>query len=163
MNTDLTLGENGTRMFRLTCLATIVAVISGLTQMAEAENLKRLSDVAFHDFEAIIAELEGSEQPKAIGGEIAVAKKLVTHGKLLLRAGRTKKAAVFAERLQFQIELIRAMIAASDAIQELHRTEDAILNMEMQLKMLKSRMNRLRLEVEGAKVTGAFPALSGGE
>jgi hypothetical protein len=140
-------------------VAVLVGALSvvAAAKTADAESLKSLSDAAFHELEEIIAAIEATQPFEAVKGEIAVAKKLVTHGKLLLRAGRTKKAAILAERLQFQIALVRAIAATGEAAAELRKTEGQVFEMEQKLKMLRGRLNHLRLEVDGAKATSAFP------
>jgi hypothetical protein len=145
---------------RLMSLLAVGAVLMAAPQPVSPENLKRLSLAAFNEYERIIADLEGGDQTAAVIGEMAVAKRLVIHGKLLLRAGRTKKAEILADQLQLQIELIRMLIAASEALRELSRSEQEILEMEQNLKRLKERLNRLSLEVGGAQATGAFPGES---
>ena len=143
-------------MFRLLAFTAFAAIL-GLDHLAQADSLRKLSDVAFQQIEDTITEIESKTESQAIIQEISVARRLVKHGKLLLRAGRTKKAAVFAERLQFQIELIRALLAASNAVVELATLEREILEMELKLKMLKDRLHRLMLETGDAKVPGSMP------
>ncbi len=145
-------------MYRLHLYMTILVALA-MAPWARADNLKRLSDAAFFELEIAIGQLETRTDSPAIEQEIENARRQILHGKLLLRAGRTKKAAEYAERLQVQVELIRALVSASEAVHEYDDVQREILDMESKLRVLRYRLNRLSLEMTRNKVDGdAQPA-----
>ena len=92
--------------------------------------------------------------------EIAVAKRFIEHGKLLLRAGHTRKAALYAERLHIQIELIRALVAATVVAGAAKAAEGDVIRLQDELDILKERYRSLFLELHGEELTGAFPPIT---
>lgn len=147
-------------MYRHYLYMTIAAVFFTAV-WAEADNLKQLSDAAFDELEIVIGQLETRTDAPAIQQEIEDARRQIVHGKLLLRAGRTKKAAEYAERLQVQVELIRALVSAAEAVHEHDAVQREILDMESKLQVLRYRLNRLRLEMASDNIEGDAPSAHG--
>jgi hypothetical protein len=121
------------------------------SRLGFADDVKHLSVEVFQSSEEAIVQIEKDPDAAAAKEEIAVAKGFVENGNLLFRAGHTKKAALYAERLQLQMELIRAIIAAKAADRAEAAANAEILELENELKSLRARYQRMlqRTEAEG--------------
>ncbi len=128
-------------------LVLLASTILFTGRVSLADDLKRLSADVFLSSEAEIARIEGEVDADAATDEIAAAKRLIENGNLLLRAGHSKKAARYAEQLQLQLDLIKALIAARAYERAARAAEGELLALEDELRVLKDRyqeMLRLR-------------------
>jgi hypothetical protein len=141
-------------------LAALALTALCLLRSGVADDLKQLSASVFDSSEQEIDKIAKSRTSVEAEEEIAVAKRFIEHGKLLLRAGHTRKAAVYAERLHVQLELIRALVAAAAAAETTAAAKGDVLRLEQRLSSLKQRYRRLYLKVHGEALTDAFPAIS---
>jgi hypothetical protein len=101
-----------------------------------------------------IEEREGAE---VAAGEIALARRWIEEGFALLKKGHERQAAVLAERLPVQLNLIRAMLASRLAEVEADREEAEAHELGKSLERLKARYDRLVLLHRGAEASNAFP------
>jgi len=126
-----------------------------------ASDFGKLSRAAFKRSSTDLDEIEAEEGARAAAAEIAVARKWIEDGRLFLREGRMKKAAVLAEKLPAQIELIRVIVAAGLVAAEATGVEKEILLKKKTLIELKARLDRLMLQRRGVDARSAEPSAKG--
>jgi hypothetical protein len=126
-----------------------------LSRLGVADEGKRLSAEVFLSSQDAIEQIEKDPNAAAAKEEIAVAKGYVENGNLLFRAGHTKKAALYAERLQLQMELIRAIVAARAADRAVAAAGAEIRDLVNEVTSLRARYQRMLQMTEDR---GAPPA-----
>jgi len=116
-----------------------------------------LGSAAFKKWTSQIDQLEKELSSETAAGEIAVARQWIREGQLLLREGKVKNAALIAERLAPQVELIRVVVTTGMASKEALSVEAEVETLEKALLGLKSRYDRLILRHGEAKTAIASP------
>jgi len=129
----------------------------GTGQTVKANDLKVPGNLTFEKFENEIKTIEKSDNAIAVAGEIAIAKRWIEQGKLLLSAGHSKKSALYAERLKIQLKLIRITIEVFISKNRNETIEQETNELLSKLKSKKNRLNRLLIRLNGAKLSSAFP------
>ncbi len=142
-------------------IVAFIALLGGFLQPVQAGDLAKLSDAAFRRVNVELEKIEKDKGAEAATAEIAIARQWIEQGRLLLREGRVRKAAVVAERFPTELALIRALVAAGAAQDETRRVEEEIHDARNALRRIKSRYNRLVLKIQGAAHTNAFPPKKG--
>ncbi len=144
------------RITKSVMLATLLIALPG-----HGADLARASDAAFRKTISDLDSIEAGEGVGAAAEEISQTREWIADGQSLLREGRFKKAAVLAERLPMQLELIRVLVVSAEAIKKATGIEREILEMERELRVLEARHRRLTLARDGGVMTGAFPPATG--
>ncbi|MCP4674214.1 MAG: hypothetical protein GY854_01575 [Deltaproteobacteria bacterium] len=139
-------------------LLVLMAFMSCLQQTPTlASDLGKLSRAAFKQLSADLDEIEAEDGARAAAAEIAVARKWIEDGRLFLRDGRMKKAAVLAEKLPAQIGLIRVIVTAGLVAAEAMSVEKEVLLKKKSVLELKARLDRLMLQRRGVDDKGTKP------
>ena len=135
----------------------VALLLLNSSRLGFADDVKRLSLDVFQSAEEAIERIEKDPDAAAAKEAIAVAKGFIENGNLLFRAGHTRKAALYAERLQLQMELIRAIVAAKAADRAAAAANAEVLELKNELKSLRARYQRIlqRTEDEGVADTSA--------
>jgi hypothetical protein len=126
---------------------------------AQSSDLGESAKVRFEKASKALDDIEKAEGGAAAAGEIAVARKWIEDGKRLLESGKIKRAVQIAERLPFELDLIRLLVATGLAVEEARQMEQQVFWLEQGLKILKAKRDRLLLEKNGARISDAFPRL----
>ncbi len=126
-----------------------------------ASDLGKLSSAAFKRLSTDLDEIETDEGAHTAAAEIAVARKWIEDGRLLLREGRMRKAAVLAEKLPAQIELIRVIVMAGLVAAEAKSVEKELLLKRKIVIELKARLDRLILLRRGVDAKNVEPPAKG--
>ena len=120
-------------------------------------DLLKESAAGFRHASAQLEKIEQREDAHVVVGEIKVAKTWIEKGFALLREGRHRPAAILAERLPAQINLIRAILSAWAVQEEAVRAQEDLDELERKLKLVQIRYDRLLLLRKGANLTLAYP------
>jgi hypothetical protein len=139
----------------LSTVLTMIMIFGGTS--TEADGLAQLSAAAFARFGKELDGIEKSKGADAAQFEIVTARKWIEDGKRLLGAGRKKKAAVYAERLPSQLDLVRVLVTTGLSLKECEKLEQEAAIISQDLKILTAKHNRLILRVHGTALTDAFP------
>ncbi len=148
-------------MSRLSAITFLLVQFGISFSSIQAANLTGLNSASFERLGSLLDEFDKMKGAQAAAAEIAVARVWIENGRLLLREGSVRKAATIAERLPAQLELIRVLIATGAAVIEAELAEQEIGEMEKEILLVKVRYNRLMLQKNGARVSGAFPPVEG--
>ncbi len=138
-------------------IVVFITLLSSFLHPVQAGDLAKLSDGAFRRLNAELNKIETEKGATAAKGEIVVAEQWIEQGRLLLREGRVRKAAIVAERLPTELALIRILVAAGAALEDVRGVEEEIHTASLALRNIKARYNRLMLRIHGAEHTNAFP------
>ncbi len=148
-------------MLKLQITKAVILATLSIALPARGADLARASDAAFRNMSTDLDSIEAGEGADAAAEEIARAREWIADGRSLLREGKFRKAAVLAERLPLQLELIRVLVVSAQAIAEATGIERDVLDMERELRVLQVRHRRLALVRDGGVLTGAFPPATG--
>jgi hypothetical protein len=134
-----------------------ICVAALWTSVAWGGDLFKESAAGFRRASAQLERIEKREDAHVVAGEIEVAKTWIERGFALLREGRHRPAAILAERLPAQINLIRAILSAWAVQEEVVRAQEDLDELERKLKLVQIRYDRLLLLRKGANLTLAYP------
>ena len=137
------------------CGMIATALLLSLSPVGYASNLGRQCASQIKHIEEQIAALKGQTEVKAVVGDIAVAQRWIAEGKMLLKEGRVRQATVLAERLVFQLRLIRLLMATQRIWDQAERIGQQRDKVRQDLEVLKSQYDALVLQRHGAALTGA--------
>jgi hypothetical protein len=146
-------------MSKFIIIIAVLALTIAFPSRLQSSDLGRSADTRFQQAAKALEEIEARTESAIAAGEIAVAKRWIEDGRLLIESGKIEKAAQIAERLPFQLDLIRIVIATGLAMEEAKQVEKEVFELEQELKVLKARRDRLLLEKLGPKISNAFPPL----
>jgi hypothetical protein len=149
------------RRLRLLSLGGVVCILFSVE--VNGADLAKLSHAAFRGFSSELDKTEKLEHAVYATGEISIARKCIEDGGLLLRDGRVRKAAIIAERLPIQLELIRVLVAAAGVLEEAKNVELETVQLERELLRLKTKYDRLSLQFYGKGASGSVPPTGAGK
>ena len=127
------------------------------TSVAWGGDLLKESAAALRRASAQLERIEQREDAHVVAGEIKVAKTWIEKGFALLREGKHRRAAILAERLPAQMNLILAILSAWAVQQEAVRAQEELDELERKLKLVQLRYDRLLLKRKGTGLTLAYP------
>lgn len=111
-----------------------------------AQDLAVLSSATFQRWSGEIDQLERDHTPvDPAAREIVVARQWIEEGLILLGEGKIKNAALIAERMPLQVELIRVLLATGTLLERARSVEDEVADLGKTLLRLKTRYDRLIL------------------
>ena len=148
-------------MARWFLVAAGVLALSTLSVVAPGDSVLKKAAAEFRRAGADLDQIEEREGAEVAAGEIAVARRWIEEGFSLLRRGEEQHAAVLAERLPFQLRLIRAVLAARAAEEKAEQEERETVEARAELKRVRARYDRLVLKYQGAGATDAYPRKDG--
>ncbi len=141
----------------ISAIVIAICVTALWASVARGGDLLKESAAALRRASAQLEKIEQREDAHVVAGEINVAKAWIEKGFALLREGRRRPAAILAERLPAQINLIRAILSAWAVQEEAARVQEDLDELERKLKLVQSRYDRLLLLRKGANLTLAYP------
>jgi hypothetical protein len=144
-------------MSRLLLALLCAVVLVSLAADAPGGGLLKKAAAEFRRSGAELDRIEEREGTEVAAGEIALARRWIEEGFALLKKGRERRAAVLAERLPVQLNLIRAILASRAAEVEADREEAEAHELGKRLALLRARYDRLVLLHRGAEATNAYP------
>jgi uncharacterized protein YicC (UPF0701 family) len=147
---------------RLAVWALLLASIVLAADRVEAGPTRRDTASRLRDAAAALDALEKAEDAEAARGDILVARGWVDEGVAHLRKGRAREAALLAERIPSQLQLINAVLTLARVRKATALAQDEFGEIERRIAALRARQARLILERDGPHATLAYPRSSGG-
>ena len=144
-------------MHRIVRAALIGIAVFGLATPAGGDELHKRATAEFRRAGAELDAIEEGAGAEAVDAEVMLARKWIEDGFTLLKAGERDRAAALAERLPLQLTLIRAMLVVRELEIRAERVEQALIEADQLLSLLKLRYDRLIIERRGAAMTNAYP------
>jgi hypothetical protein len=136
-------------MKKITLLVLTFCLATAAGGRAEADD--EMSADSFNCFQSDINALAAHKHADAASAEIVVARTLIEDGTRRLRRGQRKKAAIIAERLPVQVNLIRILVSAEAAMKESEQLEAQASAIEKELRVIRERLARLTKKLRGTK------------
>ena len=137
--------------------ALLLAALSALATPANAGPRSRRAAAALDRADAALKEISGHERAQALGAELEIARRWLDGAKAALHAGRSGRTEALGRRLDAQIALLRAMLAAAEAEASAEAAERSAFEAAGRIRGLERRYDALVLEARGAELTSAFP------
>jgi hypothetical protein len=141
--------------------AVLLSLSLSLSWEAAAGERARETAAVLDGVERSLRRLAGHEHAEAASGEIELAEKWIEEAGEALGEGRNRRAAILAERLGPQLDLVRAVLDAAGIAAEAERAERELAELEAELNRLRDMIARLTIAREGARLSDAYP--HGGE
>ena len=114
--------------------------------------LQRLQQV-----EKALQKFDSVSDGVSIKGEKLLVTQWIADGKEALKKRNMTQGKRFVAQAEAQLELIKILIEISELLSQAVEVEKKISETERALSLVKSQIDRLTLETEGARMTGAFP------
>ncbi len=135
----------------------LAAAVVLCTSSGHAGRLLRETAARLRQAEAQLEKLEKEDGALGAKAELQIARDWVKEGFELLRKGKTRKAAVLAERLPAQMVLVRSVMVAAKVEADAKAAEARLQEMEIRARLLRDRYDRLIIRRDGAAATLAYP------
>ena len=140
----------------LSILALLITVLAAIP--SPGRDLTVLSSATFQRWATQLDQLEKEQKSgDLVAEEMVVARQWIEEGLILLGEGKVKNAALIAERMPLQVELIRVLLATGALLERAAAAEADVDRLGKTLLRLKSRYDRLILSRNGAEKSGAIP------
>ncbi|MFO8070872.1 MAG: hypothetical protein R6V85_03260 [Polyangia bacterium] len=137
--------------------ALLLSFSLSLSWNAAAGERARETATVLDGIERSLRRLAGHEHAEAASGEIDLAEKWTAEAREALGEGRDRRAAILAERLEPQLDLVRAVLDAAGIAAEAERAELELAELEAELNRLRDMIARLTIAREGVRLTDAYP------
>lgn len=135
----------------------LVVALGAIAPEASAGARARRAASALLRAEAALAEISENERAGALGAELDLARRWLDDARSALRDRRDRRAEALTARIDAQLSLLRAMLAAAGAEAKAEAAERAALDLAERIRELEARYDALVLEARGVELTSAFP------
>lgn len=126
----------------------VILTLLAIGAAIEAGDLGKLSQNTFDSVAVELRTIEKMADASVAREELAVARQYIERGVLLLKGGYIREAAIYAERLNLQVELVRALIAEVVAARKANEVALEIRRLTAEMNRLKQQRQQLLMKVQ---------------